>query len=433
MPPSWPLLLFLLSSLSGVLTAIYLWTNARFSRARPHAPRASPAGAEGVTVVVPVLFQDPERFRACLSSIDRSGASLIVVTDGPDAGSASIAAEHGARLVALPVRSGKKAAIAAGLQEVRTPFVLLLDSDTVLPPGAVGSLRSHFSEGVGGVSANLEVPQEVGLVSSCSEFVERSREVVLRATSSRGSVLLLDGACTMYRTAAIRSFVLSPAFLDLQVLGRSSPIGDDWLLTGHLVEEGWRAVKAYDVPARSPAPSSFRGLVRRNVRWARSAWIRLGKELTGERSGRREERFYRIELFGTYLLPLLTLAMLLTRLPLALRRGPTGLLPPLLDYLLSNGTHAFSSGHLLLLLVGGLPLVAEATGGAAFLYASYRCARQRSLRLLLMAPLASSLLFVTTIYGLLTFWRTPHWEPVAPAPQSSRETGGRRGELSLSR
>ena len=114
MPPSWPLLLFLLSSLSGVLTAIYLWTNARFSRARPHAPRASPAGAEGVTVVVPVLFQDPERFRACLSSIDRSGASLIVVTDGPDAGSASIAAEHGARLVALPVRSGKKAAFFLG-------------------------------------------------------------------------------------------------------------------------------------------------------------------------------------------------------------------------------------------------------------------------------------------------------------------------------
>ncbi len=426
--PTWFLTVFFLSVATGLATSLYFWINARHARRqREGAPATSKVPSEvdprSVTALVPVHAQDLELFRRSLSSLALQGCRIVVVGDGVLAPYRDIAEGHGGTFVALSPRQGKKAALASGISSVSTPYVLFVDSDTVMPEGGVRRMLAHFRPGVGGVGANLTVPHRRGWIAYCSEFVERSREVVLRAMSLHGNVMLLDGACAMYPTALVAPFLRSQEFLNVRVLGRRVPLGDDWLLTGHVIAQGQRAVKAYDVYVETPAPTTLGGFLSRNVRWARSGWIRLGRDL---RHGAlwRGGRFFRYEMLGAYLLPLLTCFTFLTRLPVLARRGLAGVLPPLLDAVIYGRSPWFHTPHWGSLLLGTLLWVAEMMGVGAFLFAVQRGIRDHRGRTMLFGALATGVLLATTLYGLLTFWKATEWERTVGAGEESRASDG---------
>lgn len=426
--PTWFLTFFLLSVATGLATSLYFWINARHSRRQRESAAGTPSAPPGldpgsVTALVPVHTQDLELFRRALSSLEAQGCRIVVVGDGVLTPYREMAIAHGGAFVAVSPRQGKKAALATGIDHVETPYVLFVDSDTVMPEGGVLRMLSHFRPGVGGVGANLTVPHRRGWISYCSEFVERSREVVLRAMSLHGNVMLLDGACAMYPTALVAPFLRSEAFLDVRVLGRRVPLGDDWLLTGHVIAQGQRAVKAYDVWVETPAPTTLRGFLSRNVRWARSGWIRLGRDL---RHGAlwRGGRFFRYEMLGAYGLPLLTCFTFLTRLPLIARRGIPGILPPLLDAVLYGGSAWFRNAHWGSLLLGSLLWFAEMMGVGAFLFAVQRGIREQRGRTMLFGALATGILLATTLYGLLTFWKATEWDRPLGTGEEPRASGG---------
>ncbi|HXW67370.1 MAG TPA: glycosyltransferase [Thermoplasmata archaeon] len=400
--PIWWVLLLI-----GFLPIAYLFTNAAFSRRR--APRqgrirASPAQ---ITILVPVHAEPASTFAACLDSLAAQGSPVVVVGDGVDEPYRSLARERGAEFVA-GAASGKKAALARGLARVTTPFVLFVDADSQLPPGAAVRLAGYFTAGVGGVGANLFVRDTGGAVASAAEFVERAREVVLRAMSSRGSVPYLDGACVMHRTELIRDYLSSAEFQELRVLGRRTRLGDDWQLTDFLLRRGYRTVKAYDVRVETAPKESLAGFVRQNVRWARSNWIRLGSYL---RHGfpRAAGRFYTFEVSATYLLPIITLATLLGRLPIvahaAARSSATagGLFSALVRAAIGlPHDPVVAAAHIASMVAG-----AFATG--AFVGAAVAFGRRPAPRAIACGALAMAVLFATSIYGLLTFWVEPRW------------------------
>lgn len=424
---NWLVLLAL--SVVGLVPVTYLLVNAYLSRRRERVARVHPSSTRDVTIVIPVHAESIERFRSALRSACRQGSRVIVVGDGCDEPYRSLTRLEGSEFVALSNRGGKKRALAAGLAHVTTPFVLFLDSDTTLPDGAVTRLLSYFAPEVGGVGANLLHEESDSIAAGCAEFVERAREVVLRAMSSRGNVLYLDGACMMFRTELIRSFVASEEFLHLHVLGRETPLGDDWQLTDHVLNQGFRTVKAYDVGAVTRPPGNLGAFVRQNVRWMRSSWIRLGRYLRGAGPS-APGFFYRVELLGTYALPLVTFALVIARFPLfvhllegvvsrAYLATSHGL------YLAHFAARPFSWAHLFLPVQTAVGLV----GAGAFLGAvADRLPPHRRLRTLACGVLGSSLLLLTAVYGLVTVWRASAWRsgpsPEAPRGQDATGSGG---------
>ena len=414
---SWllPLALFSL----GLIPVAYLVTNAHLSRRRDRGLRAPPAAPSEITIVVPVHAEDPERFTATVRSLVLQGARTVVVGDGCGEPYRSIALAEGAEFVGVVPRQGKKRALAAGLATVTTPFVLFVDSDTSLPAGAATRLSTYFADRVGGVGANLLHHENRTIAAGCAEFVERAREVVLRAMSSRGNVLYLDGACMMFRTELIRSFVASEEFQDLRVLGRPTRLGDDWLLTDYVLGRGYRTAKAYDVGAVTHPPETLAEFVRQNVRWTRSSWIRLGRYLRGSGPS-HPGGFYRLELVGTYALPIVAFALLLARLPLYVHVGSEAAIALLLG--VGHGVvpslvhaHGASWGRLVLSAQTVVGLVGTGTFVGAV---ADRLPPHRRLRTLACGLIGSGLLLLTAVYGLVTFWRMSEWRDRPARPEA---------------
>ncbi|HTT14526.1 MAG TPA: glycosyltransferase [Thermoplasmata archaeon] len=412
-------LVYLLLLPIGFVPILYLLTNAFYSKRRGLLRARIEATPEEITILIPVHAQRPEVFARCLDTVGAQGCAFVVVGDGVDEPYRALTQSHGGQFLALSENQGKKVALRTGLAQVHTPYVLFVDSDVLLPAGAAVALARQMAPGIGGVGANLGAVETGRWVAPAAEFVERSREVVLRAMSTRGSVPYLDGACVLHRTELIRPYVDSAEFVEMRVAGRPSRLGDDWQLTDFLLHAGYRTVKAYDVRVLVFPKETARSFVRQNVRWARSNWIRLGAYF---RRGfpRTAGRFYALEVTATYLVPIITLATLLLRLPLIAHalEGSSTDLRDVLVRLLPAVVGVPRNSWLSLVHFSSVILGAFATG--SFVGAAMRTSARPTLRLVAFGAVAMAIMFATSIYGLVTFWVEPRWTGPAtsdrPAP-----------------
>ncbi|MEU6251380.1 mycofactocin biosynthesis glycosyltransferase MftF [Streptomyces sp. NPDC047043] len=121
------------------------------------------------TVVVPVRDR-PHQLDRLLRSIG-TDTPVIVVDDASHrpAAVAKVAAEHGARLIALPANVGPAGARNAGLRLVSTPYVVFADSDIVLEPDTVPTLLRHFAD----PRVAMAVPRITGLPTAATTWIER--------------------------------------------------------------------------------------------------------------------------------------------------------------------------------------------------------------------------------------------------------------------
>jgi glycosyltransferase involved in cell wall biosynthesis len=74
------------------------------------------------------------------SQVAAAGAELLVVLDGPDEASATIAARHDARVVAFDAPRGLNAARNAGLDAAAGELIVFVDDDVQAPPSWLGAL-----------------------------------------------------------------------------------------------------------------------------------------------------------------------------------------------------------------------------------------------------------------------------------------------------
>jgi glycosyltransferase involved in cell wall biosynthesis len=99
-----------------------------------------------ISVIVPV-HNDREKLRRCLESLAASGDvphEVIVVDAGSTDGSADVAREQGARVVALAERSGPAVARNRGAAQAAAKYVFFVDADVCVHPDTVERVVRTF-------------------------------------------------------------------------------------------------------------------------------------------------------------------------------------------------------------------------------------------------------------------------------------------------
>lgn len=388
-----------------IATLIYYLVNTYSSLRYTSVTDESMVNEEEVTIVMPVYNENHEIFIESIESVSRQGCKFVVVGDSSYEPYKSIVEQRGGIFVHKQVQGGQKKAIVTGMDYVDTKYVLLLDSDTVLPDHAVSSMMSHFVDNVGGVGANLSIKRTGSLISYAAEFVERSREVVFRAMSAHGNVMNLDGACVMYKTDIIKPFIQSPDFFDTRFMGKPSQLGEDWLMTGYIISKGYKAVKDYGTKVQCYPQENIRKFFKQNLRWSRSNWIRFGREM---KSGTiwRAGRFYTFEMVYTFALPFIALGLGFFKLyTFLLFNHGVFKVEDIFSYALFGDLNYV--GHYLIERI--LVTVANVGGTAIFLGTVAQRMNGERLKTIAYGAVAVGVLFVTSIYGLLTFWKNKSW------------------------
>jgi mycofactocin system glycosyltransferase len=138
-------------------------------RPRPGA-WVDPVAAGTVTVLVPVRDRAGEldRCLAALRASDAAPASLLVVDDASldPAPVAAVARRFGATAVRRAVPGGPAAARNTGLSQVRTPVVVLLDSDVEVPDTWLSPLLDHLADpAVAAVAPRVGAPRGIGVLA----------------------------------------------------------------------------------------------------------------------------------------------------------------------------------------------------------------------------------------------------------------------------
>ncbi len=392
----------------SILSAIFYIFNSVRTIRYPKMEKSLPGNASLATIVIPVYREDPDIFRRTLSRAAGQGSRVIVVGDGVIEPYRSIAEEFGCEFIGLPEHKGKRECLARGIESVDTRFVMFLDSDTLLPEGGVRDLVGTFTEEIGGVGANLSVSIDGSSISYSSEFIERSREIVLKAMSLNGSVMLLDGPCAVYRTSVIKPFVLSDTFRNFSFLGKknSHGMGDDRQLTGHIIRSNLRAVKNFKVTVSVEPKKDVRSFIKQQVRWARTSWLYFFKDLF-DGTAKKAGLAYTFELLYIYILPLLLLVLGLTQLYFLFHHNflywvSESLTSPI-GLTLFVMMSALRNLHILYIKL--IAAIVNGVGSVVFMSTVASTIIQKRIQVIAYGVISLALLFVVYLYSLATLWK----------------------------
>ena len=367
-----------------------------------------------VTIIVPVYNEDVSTFERVMRGLQFQGSRIIVVGDSSLEPYRSITESSGGTFLYKEQREGKRKAIAHAMRLVNTPFVMFVDSDAVLPPNAVNNLLKKFRNEVGGVSGLIKIDNDGSAVSYSSEFSERVREVILKATSMHGNVLYLDGACSVYRTDLVSDFILSDEFKEYKVMGRKSLLGDDRQLSSFVIKSGYKIARNFNVVVTTKSQKDFKSYFRQQVRWARTGWVSLFRDA---RNGtlRKAGPFYSFEIFYVYVIPLLLFIIGFFRfgfylMPLFHHIGHMDVYF-LESYAVFVFTTTFMGFHVAskFLLARVFTTVANVAGSTVFGIAVSATMVKEKLKTFAYGSISLVLMFAAAIYGLFTFWKQGKW------------------------
>jgi len=169
-----------------------------------------------VLSILIVSFNARADLQACLLSLKKGPPSLeheIVVVDNASADGSADAAERipGVRVIRMERNAGFAAANNAGIRQSRGDLLLLLNSDTLVPPGALDRLVARFlgtpGAGVAGprlVDADGRAELSFGrMISPLNEFRQKRRapEWIEAETQREQIVDWVSGACLLVRRA----------------------------------------------------------------------------------------------------------------------------------------------------------------------------------------------------------------------------------------
>jgi GT2 family glycosyltransferase len=166
--------------------------------------------------IVIVSFNARADLQACLLSLKKGPPSMdheIIVADNGSADGSAEAAERipGVRVIRMGRNAGFAAANNAGIREGRGDLVLLLNSDTLVPPGALDRLVARLVATGGAAIAGPRLVDAEGrpelsfgrMISPLNELRQKRRtaEWIAAETSREQFVDWVSGACLLVRRA----------------------------------------------------------------------------------------------------------------------------------------------------------------------------------------------------------------------------------------
>lgn len=284
-----------------VMYAALVWRVVLWRRYRP-MPSVPDDRLPFVTVLIPA-YNEGAMVRQAIHSAAASDypddrLELIIIDDGStdDTWTHILAAAREARArisvttIRQPENGGKRRALHAGFARARgdytgeTPLTaavkgrpgpqvfVTVDSDSVLAPDA---LRNAVSP--------LVQDPSIGCVAGCVEVLNARQSLLtrfLKCTFSMSfkyfrafqnefrGVFCTPGALSVYRADVVRR--LADEWLNQRFLGRPCVTGEDRAMTNLFLREGWMTAYQGNAVVRAEMPSTYGGVARMFLRWARS-------------------------------------------------------------------------------------------------------------------------------------------------------------------
>ncbi|MHB8371671.1 MAG: glycosyltransferase [Thermoplasmataceae archaeon] len=390
--------------ISGISMLFYIINAAYSSTYRIIRKNNGIYNSSDVTAIVPVHNENSESVKKNILTLNSQVSRIIVVVDGESKDYDQLSSFDNVFVIHNGSRMGKRESIAKGISKVETKFTLLIDADTMLPDGSVEKLLDNFMEDVGGVGANISIIMEKkNKISYATEFLERSKETIMRAMSLRGSVSLLDGACAMYRTEIIKEYILSPVFRNLRINGKVpyEGGGDDSELTSLVIRKGFIAMKDFDVNVKVYPKLNIKSFSKQLVRWTRNSWRSLFKSFKNG-TAKKAGNFYKVEMIMMFAMPIMFALAISLRLSIFLHlifhAGSWNILP-IFTYI--DRFALFDIKHSL----SALSSIMGSVGSFTFLGAAMSNVKVNRIRIIIYGSMASILIFFVAIYGILTYYK----------------------------
>ena len=208
---------------------------------RPDATRA----LTDVTIVIPVHNRPVAltRLLAALRPLTARGARVLVVDDGSNDGTGSVAVGAGVRVVRRATPHGPAAARNAGLAQVETAVVAFLDSDTVPSDGWLDTCLSHLDDttGVDGLGpVDVVAPRIISATLNAN--VPRTLTKLIRAYEGARSPLNLGADPALVTPMTRVAYVPAAALVCRTAAVRQVGAFDESLTVGEDVDLMWRLV-----------------------------------------------------------------------------------------------------------------------------------------------------------------------------------------------
>ncbi|WP_428564522.1 MAG: glycosyltransferase family 2 protein [Solidesulfovibrio sp. DCME] len=176
------------------------------------------------------------------------------------------------RLLRQPRNMGKRHALLAGFRQARGEVFVTIDSDSLVLPGTLRELISPFaaSPRVGAVAGNVRVlNREGGAIPKMLDVsFTMSFDFLRRGQGAYGGVLCTPGALSAYRLGALAPVI--EGWAEQTFMGQPANIGEDRALSNIILGQGLRVAYQKDAIVLTTVPTSYKGLYRMLLRWARS-------------------------------------------------------------------------------------------------------------------------------------------------------------------
>ncbi len=267
-----------LALLAMGMLAWRIWLAYRYRAYSPVGDTELPA----VTIVIPAYNEGRQVFdtvRSIMAShYPPSKMQVVCVDDGSadDTWQWMLRARHEfpkrIQLIRQRTNSGKRHALMAGFRRATGTIFVTIDSDSEVLPDTLRHLISPFAVDprVGAVAGNVRVlnngdgpiPKMMDVSFTTSFDFTRSGQSVY------GSVLCTPGALSAYRASVIRPYL--PKWAGQKFMGVPATIGEDRALSNIVLGNGYRIVYQREAVVLTKMPSTYNGLRRMLLRWARS-------------------------------------------------------------------------------------------------------------------------------------------------------------------
>ncbi len=284
--------------LYSLIAALFLLSRYLFGALYRNVP-VNPDFTPGVSIIIPCFNEEEWIGRTILSCINQDypidKLEVIVVDDCSNDTSWQRILEMQDRLrqeadrfkiaerlrvVKLPQNSGKRVALATGVEMAVHDLVVFVDSDSFLEGKAVRNLVQPFQDPkMGGVTGRTDVENKYTNALTKLQTVRYyiAFRVMKAAESFFDCVTCLSGPLSCYRRDLVLKF--KDEWLNQTFLGHPATFGDDRSLTNYIMRN-YRTAYQDNAICSTVVPSVGKQFLNQQMRWKRS-WLRESLRVSG--------------------------------------------------------------------------------------------------------------------------------------------------------